>query len=172
MRLLCLVLATTFCVGSAQAQDLVEAEVAREVLTRLQIVSFEKRREYCGFIGYNNNAELVASVETPGSQASCSAPFPDDLAVVASYHTHGAFDHDYFNEIPSDIDMESDAAFFLNGYVSTPGGRLWYIDGRARVARQICGIGCLPVAPGFYKGVNGDIADEYTYDALRAKLAE
>lgn len=156
----------------AQAQDAEEVAVAREILTQLQPLSFEKRREYCGFIGYNAEAKLVASPPVPGTQAACSAEFPRDLAVVASYHTHGDFDHGYFNEVPSDIDVDSDAQFLLNGYVATPGGRLWFIDGRAGILRQICGIACLPVAPGFYKGINGDIAEEYTFDALRAKLEE
>ena len=154
------------------AQDPEEVEVARKILTELQPLSFQKHREYCGFIGYNNNGELVATPATAGTQASCGAAFPDDLAVVASYHTHGAFDHGYFNEIPSDIDMESDGEFLLNGYVATPGGRMWYIDGREQVTWQICGTACLPVSPGFYKGVNGDIAQEYTFDGLRAKLGD
>ena len=172
MRVLPIMLCLSVFPMTAAAQDPAEVEVAREVLTRLQPLSFEKRREYCGFIGYNNNAELVATEATAGSQASCGAPWPDDLAVVASYHTHGAFDLGYFNEIPSDIDMESDGEFLLNGYVATPGGRFWYIDGRAQETWQICGTACLPVSPGFYKGVNGEIAERYTYDALRAKLGE
>ncbi len=154
------------------AQDAAEAVIAREVLASLQDISFRKRREYCGYIGYNDAAELVATPATGGTQAACSAAFPNDIAVVASYHTHGAFDRGYFNEIPSDVDMESDAHFLLNGYVSTPGGRLWYIDGRALVARQICGIGCLPVAPGFTKGSSGEIAQEYTFDELVQKLSD
>ncbi len=156
----------------ATAQDAEEVAVARAVLASLQDLSFRKRREYCGFIGYNSDAKLEATPATGGTQATCSAAFPDDLAVVASYHTHGAFDEGYFNEIPSDIDMESDAEFLLNGYVSTPGGRLWYIDGRALVAHQICGLGCLPVAPGFAKGLNGEIAERYTFDELVQKLAD
>ena len=156
----------------AAAQDAVEMEVAREILSSLQHLSFEKRREYCGFIGYDARGVLVATPGFPGTMARCGAPFPDDLAVVASYHTHGAFDHGYFNEIPSDIDVESDHAFLLNGYVSTPGGRFWYIDGREKVTWQICGTGCLPIAPGFYKGASGPIAERYTFDELREKLGE
>lgn len=154
------------------AQDADELAVARAILTEIQITSFDKRREYCGFIGYNAQAVLVASTPEPGTQASCSADFPPDLAVVASYHTHGAFDRGYFNEIPSDIDIESDADFWLNGYVSTPGGRLWFVDTRAEMVIQVCGIGCLPVSPGFYKGLNGEIAESYTFEALRQKLNE
>lgn len=156
----------------AAAQDAQEVAVARAVLASLQDISFRKRREYCGFIGYNDEAELVASPATVGTQASCSAAFPDDLAVVASYHTHGAYDRGYFNELPSDTDMKSDAAFLLNGYISTPGGRLWFVDGRALIARQICGVGCLPVAPGFAKGRRGEIETTYTFDELIEKLED
>lgn len=169
-----LLTATLFAVvsGTAAAQDPVEMEVARSILASLQSLSFEKNREYCGFIGYNARGILVATPGHPGTMARCSAPFPDDLAVTASYHTHGAFDLGYFNEIPSDIDVESDHAFLLNGYVSTPGGRFWYVDGREKVTWQICGLGCLPIAPGFYKGASGTIAERYTYEELRETLGE
>ena len=86
--------------------------------------------------------------------------------MLASYHTHGAFDLGYFNEIPSDIDMESDAAFLLNGYVSTPGGRLWYVDTDEMQVRQICGIGCLPKDPNFVEGADGKIEEVYSYQDL------
>ncbi|SEN05795.1 protein of unknown function [Loktanella fryxellensis] len=151
----------------AMAQDADEVALARDVLAALQPVSFDKRREYCGYLGLTRQGELVASAAVPGDMASCSADFPDDIAVIASYHTHGAFDEGYFNEMPSTVDVESDAEFFLNGYVATPGGRLWHIDGRTRVARQICGSGCLPVAPGYRKEADGEIAETYTLDELR-----
>ena len=154
----------------AAAQDAAEVAVARAILTELQPLSFAKKREYCGYIGYNAQAVLVASTPIAGNSANCEAPFPDDLAVVASYHTHGAFDRGYVNELPSDIDINSDAYFLLNGYVATPGGRLWFIDGRGRTLRQICGVGCLPVAPRFYKGSDGDIAEAYTFEELIDRL--
>lgn len=154
------------------AQDAAEAELARQTLGNLQQLSFDKAREYCGYIGLSARGDLRATPATPGTQASCGAPFPDDLAVIASYHTHGAFDRGYFNEIPSEIDVLGDHELLINGYVSTPGGRLWYIDGRNKIARQICGPGCLPVAPGFYKGSNGEIALEYTFEELVEKLGD
>ena len=158
--------------GPLAAQDPEEVAVARQILAEIQPLSFAKRREYCGFIGYNAEARLVASPPVAGTQSTCSADFPRDLAVTASYHTHGAFDHNFVNEVPSDIDVESDSALLLNGYVATPGGRLWYVDGRAREVWQICGLSCLPVAPGFFKGLNGDIAERYTLDELIEKLNE
>ena len=158
--------------GQGAAQDAAERAVAEAALTALQPLSFSKHREYCGFIGYNDDGALEASRATPGTLAGCSADWPTDLAVVASYHTHGAFDRDYFNEVPSVIDVEGDHQFLLNGWVSTPGGRLWYIDGRARTIHLQCGPGCLPIAPGFYKGANGVIRERYTLDELRQFLGD
>ena len=45
----------------AMAQDAEELIVAKKVLTRLQPLSFEKNREYCGFIGYNSDGVLSAT---------------------------------------------------------------------------------------------------------------
>lgn len=148
------------------AQDAGELRIAREVLTRLQPVSFEKKREYCGYIGYDAQGVMTASPPVMGTKDSCAAPFPRNLAITASYHTHGDFDRGYFNEIPSDIDMEGDRRFYMNGYVSTPGGRLWFIDSQVMVARQVCGVACLPVADRFRKGAKGDVARSYTFEAL------
>ena len=38
------------------------------------------------------------------------------------------------------------------------------------VAKLACGVGCLPVAPGFTKAPGGPIARRYTLDRLRARL--
>ena len=152
--------------GPAAAQSVAEVRLARETLSRLQEPSFRKRREHCGFIGYDARGKLVAGPASEGTMDSCAAPYPDDLAVTASYHTHGAYDEGYFNELPSMIDVEGDASVFIDGYVSTPGGRLWLVAGRTRSVHLICGLGCLPVAPGFRKGSSGEILDGYTYEDL------
>ncbi len=157
----------TIAVTPLHAQNAQELALARDVLTGLQSLSFEKKREYCGYLGLDRTGNLVATNPIPGDMASCAADFPDDLAVVASYHTHGAYDDGYFNEMPSTIDVESDSAYYMDGFVATPGGRFWYIDGRAKFVRQVCGVGCLPVAPQFRKGADGEIAEAYTYDDLR-----
>ena len=34
------------------------------------------------------------------------------------------------------------------------------------VARQVCGVACLPVADRFRKGAKGDVAQSYTFEAL------
>ena len=154
--------------GQAAAQDAAELAVAKEMLTRMQPHSFQKKREYCGYVGYNADGVMVATPPVAGDLASCGAPFPRDIAVTASYHTHGDYDDGYFNEVPSIVDMEGDQKFYMNGYVATPGGRLWFVDTQRMVTFQVCGIGCLPSAPSFRKG--DPVAQKYSYDALREKL--
>ena len=171
MRKISVVLAALVAAPAA-AQDAAEVEVARAALAAIQETSFRKRREFCGYIGYDARGELVATDPVQGTRASCGAPYPDDLAVTASYHTHGAFDAGYFNELPSTVDVEGDMQWLLTGYVATPGGRFWHIDGREGIATLICGPACLPVAPGFYKGQTGDIADRYSIEELRLRLGD
>ncbi len=92
---------------------------------------------------------------------------PTNIEVItASYHTHGAFSTSYYNEVPSVDDIEGDEAEGIDGWVATPGGRLWYIDTEDMVLSQICGIGCLPKDPRFIKGDMGHIAQSYTYFEL------
>ena len=152
------------------AQEAGELFVVRDVLAGLQKPSFQGKREYCGYVGYDETGTMVATAPIAGDKASCSAAFPRNIAVTASYHTHGDFDPDYFNEVPSVVDIEGDAEFYMNGYVATPGGRLWYVDTRAKIVEQVCGLACLPQAPRFRAGNDGVIADRYTFDELREKL--
>ncbi|PYE84763.1 uncharacterized protein DUF4329 [Pseudoroseicyclus aestuarii] len=155
---------------AAAAQTQTEIDFVKDMFRPMQQDSFAKRREYCGVIGYDETGELVATEAAPGTIDSCDLTFPEDIAVIASYHTHGSFEIPYYNEMPSEIDMLSDQAMRVNGWIATPGGRLWYIDSRAMIARQICGVGCLPIAPGFYKAQAGDVAEEYSYDELVDRL--
>ncbi len=154
------------------AQDATELAVARDVLAGIQEKSFAKGAEYCGYIGFNEQAQMVASEPVEGTKDSCGAPYPRNLAVTASYHTHGDFDAGYFNEVPSKVDVDGDREVYMNGYVATPGGRLWFIDTQVMTITQVCGVGCLPVAPTFRKGANGAIATSYSYQELVEKLGD
>lgn len=49
--------------------------------------------------------------------------------IVASLHTHGAFEYVMPAECPSVVDVEAGESEGINGYVSTSGGRLWFVDG-------------------------------------------
>lgn len=171
MRVSVLVIAM-ICAQPLVAQEAEELLIARRVLSDLQAKSFAKRREYCGYIGYDETGVMVASPAVAGTSDSCTAPFPRNVAVTASYHTHGDYDHGYFNELPSDVDMAGDKQFYMNGYVSTPGGRLWFIDSQEMVTHQVCGVACLPVSDGFRKGARDDIAARYTFEALVEKLGD
>lgn len=163
--------ALALCLSSpAFAQSREEVEFMAAFLADLQPRSFAKEREHCGFLGRDATGALVATEPLPGRRDSCELDWPHDLEVIASYHTHGAFDFTYHNELPSETDMLSDQALGVNGWIATPGGRLWFVDSERMAAKQVCGVGCLPVAPGFYKAQAGDIAKRYTYDELVQRL--
>ncbi len=137
----------------------------------LQLLSFDRRKEYCGFVGYDAETHLTATEPLPGDHDSCPLDWPRNMDVIASYHTHGAFHFAYHNELPSDIDMLTGQSLGVDGWIATPGGRLWYINSERMIAKQVCGIGCLPVAPNFYKSQAGDIAKIYTHEELVERLS-
>lgn len=98
--------------------------------------------------------------------------WPANLTVIAGYHTHGLFDADDVNEMPSDTDMLSDQSLGVNGWIATSGGRLWYVDGARMVTKQVCTLGCLPTAPGFRKAHGGPIAKGDSFAELVVRLAQ
>ena len=155
---------------SAAAQSREEVEFMTTFFTQLQPQSFQKQSEYCGFLGRDANGALRATLPRQGNRDSCSVEWPRDMEVIASYHTHGTFDFAYHNELPSDVDMLSDRSLGVNGWIATPGGRLWFVDSGRMVAKQVCGVGCLPVAPGFYKAQAGEVSGGYTYEELLLRL--
>ncbi|ARO13501.1 hypothetical protein BVG79_00141 [Ketogulonicigenium robustum] len=159
--------------GPAASQTVDEFAFVTDLLRNLQYESFNKHREYCGFIGIDPAGKLVATTATAGTQASCPLHIPprSEMVIIASYHTHGAFDLGYVNEIPSETDMLSDQSLGVRGWVSTPGGRLWLIDSSKMVARQVCSTGCLPIDPNYYKAQAGEVAKTYTYDELVQRMA-
>ncbi|APX89123.1 hypothetical protein BV394_04835 [Brevirhabdus pacifica] len=143
-----------------------EERLVRSVLNQLQPPSFAANREYCGFIGYDSRGRLKAGRARRGNRDECTPELPQDLEIVASYHTHGGFDRGADSEIPSVDDIEADEADGVDGWVATPGGRLWYVDTQDMVVSQVCGIGCLRSDPNFRAGVQGKIRKSYTYQEL------
>lgn len=142
-----------------------QAEVAfvSRLFNTIQPVSIADRREYCGLIGINGEGQFTATEPRKGRESSCLPPSLDraNMTVIASYHTHGAYDHEYLTEVPSFDDMRTDIEDGTDGYVATPGGRLWYIDARAREARMICGVGCLVRDPNHVDDPNYAIVPTY-----------
>ena len=140
------------------------------IFNDIQPASIAERREFCGLIGLDSNGTLVASEPRRGRASSCLPPSPRNVefTVLASYHTHGAYNPEYLTEIPSFEDMATDIEDGTDGYIATPGGRMWYVDARNRIARQVCGLGCLVPDPGFRPDPEFPVAPTYTLDDLRA----
>ena len=156
----------------AAAQESAELTFVKALFAQLQPLSIDKNREYCGYIGFDADGVLAASKPKKGRAGSCVPNDPDELdTILASYHTHGAYSPDYYNEVPSGEDMEGDEAEGIDGWVATPGGRLWYIDTQDMVAAQACGLGCVASDPTFVVGDMGQVQDSYTYDELVQTLA-
>jgi hypothetical protein len=152
----------------AAGQSSVELQLVRSLLNQLQPLSFASNREYCGFIGYDPQGRLAAGKAQRGGRDDCTPSFPRGLDVIASFHTHGGFDPGADSEIPSVDDVEADEADGVDGWVATPGGRLWYIDTTDMIVTQVCGIGCLRQDPKFRAGWQGPIARSYSYRDLLA----
>ncbi|MFU7528936.1 DUF4329 domain-containing protein [Qipengyuania sp. ASV99] len=153
-------------------QSQVEA-YARQQLDALQAESFASDRELCGIIFETSDEKLGVSRPTDGDVASCDISYFDEpgMVPVASFHTHGKHSVRYDGEVPSLIDIESDVASGIDGYVSTPGGRLWHIDHRHAVARQVCGPGCLKQDPGYRPCTGDNVARVYTIEQLRSRFS-
>jgi hypothetical protein len=150
-----------------------EAEFAKVTLNNLQEMSFVSNREFCGYILRSPEGKLAATTATKGRISSCRADEPPaDHLIVASYHTHGAFEYDTPAEFPSVGDVLADEDEGIDGYVSTPGGRFWYVDGTDLIVSQICSVGCLTQDPNFEAGLDGDISVSYTLDELRRSETE
>ena len=144
-----------------------EIRLIKRVFQAIQALSLEQDREYCGYIGLNDEGVLIASRPKRGRKSSCTPSDPDDIEIIiASYHTHGGYDGSDAYEVPSVDDIESDEAEGIDGYVATPSGRLWFIDTEDMMISQICGIGCLEQAEGYVPEPGSDIRLSYSYDEL------
>jgi hypothetical protein len=140
---------------------------ARDFLNGLQARSFADRSEYCGYFLRSDAGGIIPTTPSRGRFAECEyAAVPAGAQVFASYHTHGAYGADYDNEVPSVTDLLSDFDFGVNGYVSTPGGRVWKVDLASQSTVQICGLGCVLVDPDFVPNDEAGVQRSYTLAQL------
>lgn len=144
---------------------------AKSVLGSLQEQSIAETREYCGFIIQTQDGGLATTPISRGTEASCESR-PGFAPVVASFHTHGSYAPRYDNEVPSVNDVMNDFEGQTDGYVSTPGGRLWLIDFESRTIRQLCGVGCLPADPNEDPTTAAPVPQSFTLDTLRKRFGE
>ncbi len=148
------------------------AEVAfiKAKLNAIQPRSIVEDREYCGYLGTLPNGDFAISGPKRGAPAGCTPDNPPaDLRIIASYHTHAAYAPRFDSEVPSATDLEGDISEGINGYVSTPGGRVWYSDSAARSTTQICGIGCVAADPRFRPDQDRPVQQSYSLAALRQR---
>lgn len=144
-------------------------QFATTVLNGLQPVSIAEQREYCGYIFETDAGELAATAARPGGEDFCDLPPPDD-STLASYHTHGGFSDIYDNEVPSIDDMAGDFDAGIDGYISTPGGRVWLIDYDEQIARQLCSVLCVTSDPENDPEEAGFVPQTFTLDQLKARF--
>jgi hypothetical protein len=145
-----------------------ELAAVRSVLTRLQYDSFAANAEHCGYIGLNEAGQIMLTPINRGSEASCELPqILAGMTLLASLHTHGTYSPYYASEFPTSDDMLSDMAQNVDGYISTPGGRLWHVDSDTRTVRQLCGRGCLPQDPDYRPEDDGPVEPMFTLADLR-----
>lgn len=160
-------LALLLFASAASAQTDEEIAFMTDLLNEVQALSFQHNAEYCGYLGYNRLGVLVATPPLRGEEATCFLPnWPYKLDVIASYHSHGTYSPEYDSEVPSVQDMQTDQAEGIDGYVSTPGGRMWYVETDTMVTRQLCNAGCLMQDPNFVPEPMGRIRQSYTLRAL------
>ncbi len=173
MRALMIALLAVALGGPAPAQERAEVAFAQKILASLQAKSFASNREYCGTIGLTEDGRLVASNPRRGGRDGCRPRDPAHAyEIIASFHTHAGFDEDADSELPSVSDVLSDMDEGLDGYLATPGGRFWFIDGLSGTTRQICGLGCLPTDPDFEPGLWGKIRKRYSLGDLERRAAQ
>jgi hypothetical protein len=162
-----LLLALAAAAPPAAAQPADEVAFARFFLDHLQRRSFLEGREFCGFFGRDAQGRIVATKPRRGTSHSCY--LGGGLAGIvffATYHTHASYDPASYDEVPSTNDLRSDNARGLDGYISTPGGRLWFSHGESLTAWQLCGAGCLPQDPRYRPDPSFAVAERYTLDEL------
>ncbi len=156
-----------FFAPSAMAQDQSEIDFIIKFFDELQPVSIANEREYCGYFGFDKNDNFIASEPTKGEEDSCFANDPpEDFDMFASYHTHGAFSFEADSELPSSNDLEADIEEGVDGYIATPGGRIWFIDSVKEVAILICGRNCTISDDRYEKDAFPPVRDEYDMELL------
>lgn len=162
--------------ATAQAPAVPQPPSAAEVafmkarFSAIQPRSIAEDREYCGYLGRLPNGDFAISGPKRGAPAGCTPDNPPaDLRVIASYHTHAAYAPRYDSEVPSATDLEGDFAEGINGYVATPGGRLWFNDRGSRSTAQLCGVGCLPSDPRFQPERAHPVQQSYSLAGLRQR---
>lgn len=153
-----------------QPQTMGEIAFTKVFLSSIQAQSFAENREYCGYIGLNPDGSFGATQPRRGKINNCVPRYAArDFRVLASYHTHGAYSDQFDTELPSYEDLRADIYEGIDGYIATPGGRVWYNDAAAHYAQLICGAGCVKADPRHTDISYLPVGTSYSLDALEAQ---
>lgn len=146
---------------------------ARTELDKLQSRSFSDDLELCGIVFETSDGELGVSRPRDGDEASCDIAYFDEpgMVPVASFHTHGQHSLKYDGEVPSLVDIESDMATGMDGYIATPGGRFWHVDHETGIANLVCGEGCVSQDPNYTPCRSDVIPETLTVEQLRTRFS-
>ena len=159
--------ATLFTTPTATAQDAAEMEFVQALMVSMNRLSIRFNREVCGFILQDADGTFTSTKASWGGEASCATlPIEPGVRPISSWHTHAAWGLGYDGEVPSIQDVEGDMRFGVNGWVGTPGGRLWYVDGTTGSMTQACGRDCVPTDPDFFPEEHGPVAETYSLDEV------
>jgi hypothetical protein len=170
-----LIVVAILSIGETRAQsrsDVTDSVdlLAIELFDEIQPRSIHENVEYCGYIGYDKTGKLVATEPWRGAVDNCGTDiFLPGFEAIASYHTHAAYSRDMDSEVPSVDDLKIDFDEGVNGYVATPGGRVWLILNDERYTVQLCGPGCVYADPDFHPCESMIPEDEYTIGTLRVR---
>ena len=144
---------------------------ARAELEGLQAKSIANNQEYCGVIFEDEQGNLKTSTIYDGGRAQCAFDWGVPLGnhVVASFHTHGGYDDDFDSEMPSVEDLANDIDARIDGFISTPGGRMWHVAWKDETATQLCGEGCLKQDPRYAGTQKENFRPTYSFEDLQAR---
>jgi len=68
---------------------------------------------------------------------------------------------------PSVQDLKNDFKQRLNGYIATPGGRVWFNDYNNQISRLLCDIGCIETDPNYRECKHTAPEAQYTIEGLK-----
>ncbi len=88
--------------------------------------SIATNTEFGGNIYRLPNGNYSFTLPIPGGPDSVDIPpnIPGSTVAAGDYHTHGAYDPNYYNEIFSSADISGNNGSQLPGYLGTPAGRV------------------------------------------------
>ena len=158
--------------GKTTPTDEEQENFAISFLDGIQQRTFEANREFCGFFGVDRSGKIVATEPSRGELDSCLPPEADaSVTVFASYHSHGAFDPEVDSEVPSLADLKADVEENVDGFIGTPGGRVWVNDFEDRIAYLLCEE-CIEADEAFEPELFGPVEESYTIAELEERFGE